>query len=134
MWPTYTEKIVAAYHEDELKQLFEAANEDDWMLFKFFLSSGCRDQEVATATWLDINFSASIYRHGQARVGSFSEGSRGTASTAPGQTGGTAQSLPQEASAGSLDFPERQRTTGATFPSASENSCSQGASQLRTLR
>lgn len=60
-WPKYTEKVVAAYEKGELKSLFEASDEHDWMLFKFFLGSGCRDQEVATATWQDLNLSAKVF-------------------------------------------------------------------------
>ena len=53
-WPRYTEKIVDAYDEQELKQLFAAADDDDRLAFQFFLGSGAREQEVMFAsceTW-----------------------------------------------------------------------------------
>jgi integrase/recombinase XerD len=53
----YDEKVVEAYNADELNVLFEAAEPEDRLLFQFFLGSGCREAEVANATWRDLNFS-----------------------------------------------------------------------------
>lgn len=55
--PRYDEKVVEAYTEDELKVLFAASDPEEQLLFQFFLGSGCREAEVAHATWRDVNFS-----------------------------------------------------------------------------
>ena len=34
-WPRYTEKVVSAYGEDELKRLFDAADGNDRLAFRF---------------------------------------------------------------------------------------------------
>jgi integrase/recombinase XerD len=57
----YTKKKVVSYRPDELHAMFNAAEDDDWLLFQFFLGSGARDQEVQTATWHDINFVEGIF-------------------------------------------------------------------------
>lgn len=52
----FTAKIVRAYREDELKALFAHANEEEWILFQFFLCTGARRNEVVYAErdWLDF--------------------------------------------------------------------------------
>ena len=55
--PRYDEKVVEAYSEEEMKALFEAARPEERLVFQFFLGSGCREAEVAHATWRDLNFS-----------------------------------------------------------------------------
>ena len=52
----FVEKVVDAYTEEELKALFAAATERERLIFQFFLGSGCREAEVANATWRDVNF------------------------------------------------------------------------------
>lgn len=52
----YTEKQVRAYTEDELKALFDACDEEEKLLFTFFLQTGFREQEVEFACYSDINF------------------------------------------------------------------------------
>ncbi len=52
----YVEKKVRAYRADELKQLFAAATPEEWLLFQFFLCSGCREQEVMNAEYNDLDF------------------------------------------------------------------------------
>jgi integrase len=54
--PRYTKKTVDAYTEDELRALFAAANDNERLIFQFFLGSGARESEVAYACWSDINF------------------------------------------------------------------------------
>ena len=54
--PRYTEKVVAAYDEDELKRLFDAADDDERLAFEFFLQTGAREQEVQFAAWRDVSF------------------------------------------------------------------------------
>lgn len=50
------EKVVEAYNTEELKLLFAACDEEEKIVFHFFLGSGCREAEVAHATWRDVNF------------------------------------------------------------------------------
>jgi integrase len=52
----FVEKKVRAYRPDELKQLFAAAGPEEWLLFQFFLCSGCREQEVMNAEYNDLDF------------------------------------------------------------------------------
>jgi integrase/recombinase XerD len=52
----YDEKIVGAYTEEELKALFAECDEDERIVFKFFLASGCREGEVAHTEWRDLDF------------------------------------------------------------------------------
>lgn len=52
----YTEPLVRAYSEADLNRLFAVTNEEETDLFKFFLVTGGREQEVSTATWVDIDF------------------------------------------------------------------------------
>jgi integrase/recombinase XerD len=52
----YEEKIVEAYTEEELCALFAACDEEERLVFKFFLCSGCREGEVAHTEWRDLNF------------------------------------------------------------------------------
>lgn len=54
----YTEKQVRAYTEDELKALFDACDDEEKLLFTFFLQTGFREQEVEFACYSDINFDA----------------------------------------------------------------------------
>jgi hypothetical protein len=46
----YLEKKVRAYREDEIQKLFSVATPEQYILFRFFLESGCREQEVEFAT------------------------------------------------------------------------------------
>jgi hypothetical protein len=56
--PKYTEKLVKSYHPDQLRILFAHADEEDLVLFHFFLSSGLRDAEVGFSCWSDVDFRA----------------------------------------------------------------------------
>jgi integrase len=60
-WPKYTEKIVDAYDEQELKQLFAAADAEDRLAFQFFLGSGAREQEMMFAAWRDLDFTSKTF-------------------------------------------------------------------------
>lgn len=53
----FVDKVVDAYTDEELKALFAAATEQERLIFQLFLGSGCREAEVANATWRDVNFS-----------------------------------------------------------------------------
>lgn len=59
--PTYTERLVKVYSEEQLKNLFDACDDDTRVLFGFFLGSGCRDNEVVHACWEDIDFHAGTH-------------------------------------------------------------------------
>jgi integrase/recombinase XerD len=56
--PKYTEKLVKSYDPEQLKTLFAWADEEDTVLFHFFLGSGLRDAEVVYACWPDVDFRA----------------------------------------------------------------------------
>jgi integrase len=49
------------YSEADLKKLFAEMNEEETLLFKVFLGTGCRDREVTFASWADINFEKKTY-------------------------------------------------------------------------
>jgi integrase/recombinase XerD len=57
----YTEKIVTAYHSDDLKLLSCAAKPEEWITFQFFLTTGAREQEVVDALWTDIDFADGVF-------------------------------------------------------------------------
>src|ERR1700730_3624691 len=58
------------YSEEDLKKLFAEMDEDETLLFKFFLHTGARDREVTFASWSDINFEKKTYTiRGKADVG-----------------------------------------------------------------
>ena len=44
------------------QKLFEAMTEEEWERYAFFLSTGCREQEVMYATWDDIDFVGKTYK------------------------------------------------------------------------
>src|ERR1051325_8760701 len=51
-----------AYSDAEIKKLFEAMSEEEWERYAFFLSTGCREQEVMYATWDEIDFARKTYK------------------------------------------------------------------------
>ena len=57
----YTEKVVKAYHPDDLKLLFCAAKQEESITFQFFLTTGAREQEVMHACWGDIDFKDGVF-------------------------------------------------------------------------
>jgi integrase len=59
--PKFTEKLVAAYTEDEIRALLAVASPEDGLLFLFFLWSGAREQEVTYCSWSDISFAACTF-------------------------------------------------------------------------
>jgi integrase/recombinase XerD len=58
-WPRFVEAEVETYEEVDLDALFAACAPADRLLFRFFLMTGLREQEVMYCTWKDINFVAS---------------------------------------------------------------------------
>jgi integrase len=59
--PVIEEEPAVPYTEEELKDLFDALEEDERIIYRFFLGSGCREREVTFAAWSDIDFKASTY-------------------------------------------------------------------------
>lgn len=57
----FTDKKVRAYRPDELAKLFAAADPEEWILFQFFLCTGCREQEVMVAEYDDLDFVDGIF-------------------------------------------------------------------------
>ena len=51
-----------AYSDVEIKKLFEEMTKEEWERYAFFLSTGCREQEVMYATWDDIDFAHKTYK------------------------------------------------------------------------
>ena len=45
-----------AYSDDELRKLFAVMDKEEQVIFKFFLGTGCREQEVQHAEWSDIDW------------------------------------------------------------------------------
>jgi integrase/recombinase XerD len=55
-WPKCLKKEPNAYTRVFLQKLFAAMSPEDRITYKFFLHSGCREQEVMYMAWADINF------------------------------------------------------------------------------
>jgi integrase/recombinase XerD len=51
----YVEAPPESYTRQELEDLFQVSSEEDKMLWRFFLGSGFRDDEVAVAEYSDVN-------------------------------------------------------------------------------
>jgi integrase len=51
-----------AYTDADIKKLFETMTEEEWERYAFFLSTGCREQEVMYATWDDVDFQHKTYK------------------------------------------------------------------------
>jgi integrase/recombinase XerD len=58
--PTYDEPEVEAYDSDQLESLFGAADDQERLLFEFFLATGFRDQEVMYCTWKNVDFNGKV--------------------------------------------------------------------------
>ncbi|HEV2380165.1 MAG TPA: site-specific integrase, partial [Terriglobia bacterium] len=57
--PKFVAKTADSYHQDDLTRFFAACDDDDdRLLFEFFLASGYRGGEVRYATWADVDFAA----------------------------------------------------------------------------
>jgi integrase len=55
-WPKYVEEEAEAYEHEELDTFFKACDDEERLVFEFFLMTGMREQEVMYCTWRDINF------------------------------------------------------------------------------
>jgi integrase len=58
----YVEQEVREYSEEETADLFEACNEDEWLVWNFFLVTGMREQEVANCAWTDLTLLKGRFR------------------------------------------------------------------------
>lgn len=60
--PTVEEEPPTPYTKEELDALFAAMTDDaDRIRYRFFLRTGCREQEVQFASWKDIDFTHKTY-------------------------------------------------------------------------
>jgi integrase len=60
-WPSFDPRDVETYTSEELDALFLAATAEESALFKSFLFTGMRNQELAHVTYADIDFKHSIW-------------------------------------------------------------------------
>ena len=58
--PAVEEEPAVPFSPEQLKKLLEAAN-GMRLAFRFFLGTGCREQEVSFASWSDIDFERKTY-------------------------------------------------------------------------
>jgi integrase len=62
----YVEPEVTPYTHEDISAIFGACDEDERLIYKFFLYSGCREQEVAYTEWTDLDFkSNTLHVHGK---------------------------------------------------------------------
>jgi len=59
--PDYPEAEIETYSAEELGHLFGACNAIERLTFQFFLGTGCREREVAFATWKDVDLTAGTF-------------------------------------------------------------------------
>jgi integrase len=59
--PNVEDEPVIPYESDELRKIFEIATPEEFLIFNFFLSTGCREAEVSHAQWEDIDWKKSEY-------------------------------------------------------------------------
>jgi integrase/recombinase XerD len=67
-WPKFVEEEPEIYDQETLDKFFAACDDDDLLLFEFFLQTGMREQEVIYATdrCVDFaNYSVSVKRNPQ---------------------------------------------------------------------
>jgi integrase/recombinase XerD len=55
-WPTFAEKRPVIYEQGELDKLFAACTDEELIWFRFFDTTGMREQEVMHCSWSDIDF------------------------------------------------------------------------------
>jgi integrase/recombinase XerD len=59
--PVIEEEPAVPYSDEELQKLFAAMDAEEFIRYKFFLGSACREQEVSFAAWPDIDWSNATY-------------------------------------------------------------------------
>ncbi len=68
--PDYDEEDAQAYDVDQLARLFAAADDEERLLFEFFLQTGLREQEVMHCTWANLDFkSKAVFIKAKPRFG-----------------------------------------------------------------
>ena len=55
-WPEIPDSEPNPYTVEEVKALQEVATEDERLLIRLFVGTGCREQEIAHLEWTDINW------------------------------------------------------------------------------
>jgi integrase len=55
-WPEIPDSEPNPYTIEEVKALQEVATQDERLLIRLFVGTGCRDQEIAHLEWTDINW------------------------------------------------------------------------------
>jgi integrase len=55
--PRYTKRAPNAYSKEFLQRLFASCTAEERLVFRFFLLTGCREQEVSYVCWSDVDFS-----------------------------------------------------------------------------
>ena len=61
-WPQYVEEEPEIYEQETLDKFFAACDEDERLLFEFFLMTGMREQEVIFATDRCLDFESNHVR------------------------------------------------------------------------
>jgi len=59
--PTVEREVAVPYTDEELQKLFASMTPEESIRYKFFLGTGCRNQEVSFASWQDIDFTKATY-------------------------------------------------------------------------
>jgi integrase/recombinase XerD len=60
--PKVTVKRPKAYPKADRQKLFAGMTPEEYLVFQFFLVTGCREQEVQFATWDDINWETNRFK------------------------------------------------------------------------
>jgi integrase/recombinase XerD len=60
-WPRFTEQEVDIYEVEELTRLFAHCNQAERVLFRFFLGSAGREQEVAFTAWQNLDLKNGLW-------------------------------------------------------------------------
>jgi hypothetical protein len=55
-------KVARAYSAAEIRKLIVASPEHERLLWHFFIGTGAREKEVATACWRDIDFGRQTFK------------------------------------------------------------------------
>jgi integrase len=59
--PTVEEEPAVPFEPETLKKLLAEMDAEEFVRYKFFLGTACRDKEVTFAAWSDIDFAKKIY-------------------------------------------------------------------------
>ena len=59
--PEVEDEPAVPFEPEILKKLFAAMDPEEFVRYKFFLGTACRDKEVTYAAWSDIDFAKKVY-------------------------------------------------------------------------